>query len=227
MWHLKINIRKASLLLFLLSVFGIFGCTAAMNQTGTDTEVEIYSYLTGMLTRTYAYEYHHTVQTVRNTLEKLKIPIADTIADGLKTEFKARRADETPVAIEIVLIDRDHTQVSVSTGTVGVWDRRVSEQIHGYIAEALDEKTIEDEKLPEEPAKTEAQPVVDEVVQPEIVEENLAEDSKSPAVQTAAAGDQIFPDSPNVIFFGQDSNELSDTAMAKLDRIYEMLTDNP
>jgi outer membrane protein OmpA-like peptidoglycan-associated protein len=223
--------KKSSLkfagLMVLVGIFGIYGCTTAMNETGTDTEVEIYSYLTGMLTRTYASEYHATVQATRNTLENLKIPITDTIADGLKTEFKARRADETPVAIEIVLIDGDHTQVSVSTGTVGVWDRRVSEQIHVYIADALDKKRIDDEKLPEDSAKADAEPTIGEVVEPGITEEDLAVESAPTTVQAATATDQIFPDSPNVIFFGNDSNELSDTGIEKLDRIYEILISNP
>jgi outer membrane protein OmpA-like peptidoglycan-associated protein len=227
MFSLTKSSLKLTTLLMLFCFFGIYGCTAAMNGTGADTEVEIYSYLTGMLTRTYESEYHQTVQAARNTLENLKIPITDTIADGLKTEFKARRADETPVAIKIVLIDQDHTQVSVSTGTVGVYDRRVSEQIQSYIAKALVQKMIDDEKLPEDSAKTEAQPAIGEVIQPGITEKNLAEESGPATVQAATPAGQIFPDSVNVIFFGNDSNELSDTAIEKLDRIYEILTHNP
>jgi outer membrane protein OmpA-like peptidoglycan-associated protein len=213
--------------LLLLSLFGLYGCTAAMNETDTDPGVETYSYLSGKLTRAYESEYHATVQAVRNTLEKLKIPIMDTIADGLKTEFKAQRADETPVAVEIVLIDRDLTQVSISTGTVGVWDRRVSEQIHGYISEALDIKITDDEKPPKDSAKADAQPTIGEVVQPEITEENLAEDTSPTTAQAPTPAEPIFPGAANVIFFEHNSNAISDTEIEKLERIYEILTNNP
>jgi outer membrane protein OmpA-like peptidoglycan-associated protein len=184
-------------------------------------------YITGDLTRTYIFEYHETVQAVRGTLEKLMIPITDTVADGLKTEFTARRADDTPVEIEIVLIDEARTQVSVRTGTVAAWDRRVSGQIHGYIAEALELKIMEGEKPAEDSAKTEAEPAVVEVVEPGITEENLSQVSEPATVAAAPPTYEILPDSPNVVFFGNDSNELSDTAVEKLDRIFEILTDNP
>ena len=218
---------KLSVWFLLLSFLTLAGCTAAMNAKEADPEVETYSYITGHLTRTYLSEYHDTVQAVRSTLEKLIIPITDTIADGLKAEFKARRADDTPVKIGIVLIDKAHTQVSVRTGTVGVWDRRVSGQIHGYIAEALELKITEDEKPAEDSAKTDAEPSIGEVVQPRITEENLAEESEPAPVPAAPPTFQIFPDSPNVIFFDNDSNDLSDTAIEKLDRIFEILTDKP
>ena len=221
------SILKLADLMVLVCIFGIYGCTTAMNETGTDTEHEIYSYITGMLTRTYESEYHATVQAARSTLEKLKIPITDTIADGLKTEFTARRADDTPVAIEIVLIDGDLTQVSVSTGTVGVWDRRVSEQIHGYIYEALSQKIAGDEKPPEDSTKADVEPTIGEVVQLGITEEDLAEASAPAPAPAAPPPVQIFPDSPNVIFFDKDSNALTDTATEKLNRIYEILTANP
>jgi outer membrane protein OmpA-like peptidoglycan-associated protein len=198
-----------------------------MNGTDADPGIETYSYLTGKLSRTYESEYHETVQAVRNTLEKLKIPIMDTIADGLKTEFKAQRADETPVAVEIVLIDRNLTQVSVSTGTVGVWDRRVSEQIHGYINEALGQEIAGDGKPPEDLAKADAEPSIGEVVQPKITEEDLAEDTSLATAPPTPTAEPIFPDSANVIFFEQNSNAISDTEFEKLKRIYEILANNP
>jgi outer membrane protein OmpA-like peptidoglycan-associated protein len=198
-----------------------------MNTNEADPGVETYSFLTGHLTRTYLSGYPDTVQAVRSTLEKLIIPIADTIADGLKTKFKARRADDTPVEIEIVLIDKARTQVSVRTGTVGVWDQRVSGQIHSYIAEALALKITEGEKPAEDSAETDAGTAGTEVVAPEITEENLAAEPEAAPARAAAPSYQIFPDSPNVIFFGNDSNDLSDTAADKLDRIFNILTDKP
>jgi outer membrane protein OmpA-like peptidoglycan-associated protein len=203
----------------LLSLLALTGCMAAMNQKEADPGVETYSFITGDLTRTYLSEYPDTVRAVRSALEKLMIPITDTIADGLKTEFKARRADDTPVEIEIVLIDKTRTQVSVRTGTIGAWDRRVSGQIHGYIAEALERKITEGEKPGEDSAKTAAEP--------EITEENLAVESEASPVAAAPPAYQILPDSPNVVFFDNESNNLSDTAVEKLNRIFEIMTDKP
>ena len=227
MYYLKKTSLKRWILLTLVCFSGIYGCTGAMNAKDADPEIETYSYLTGMLTRTYRSEYHQAVQATRRTLEILKIPITDTVADGLKTDFKARRADDTPVGIEIILIDRNLTQVSVSTGTVGVWDRRVSEQIHGYIAGELALKITDEEKPAEASAKADAEPTIGEVVQPQITEENLAEESVPPIAKTPPPAKQIFPDSVNVIFFDKDSNALSDKAVEKLDRIYETLKDDP
>ena len=218
---------KRSVWFLLLSFLTLTGCTAAMDTKEADPGVETYSYITGNLTRTYLSEYPEAVQAVRSTLEKLEIPVADTVADGLKTEFKARRADGTPVEIQIVLIDKSRTQISVRTGAIGVWDRRVSAQIHGYIAEALELKITGDEKPAEEPAKADAGPGSVEAVEPGITEENLFEASEPAPVATAPPVYQILPDSPNVIFFGNDSNDLSDTAIEKLDRIFEILTDKP
>ena len=218
---------KRSVWFLLLSFLTLIGCTAAMDTKEADPGVEPYSYITGNLTRTYLSEYPDTVQAVRSTLEKLGIPVADTVADGLKTEFKAGRADGTPVEIEIVLIDKARTQVSVRTGTIGVWDRRVSAQMHGYIAEALELKITEDEKPAEEPAKADAGPGSVEAVEPGITEENLFEASEPAPVAAVPPVYQILPDSPNVIFFDNDSNDLSDTAIEKLDRIFEILTDKP
>lgn len=220
-------IQNLIVLLSILSSFCVYGCATALIGAGAAASGVTYSYFTGKLTKTYESEYHETVQAARNTLETLKIPITDTIADGLKTEFNAKRADETPVAIEIVLIDQKSTEVSVRTGSVGIWDRRVSEQIHGYISEALTQKMADDEKPPADSVEADTEPTTDEVVQPEIIEEDLAKDSKRAPVQAALPGDQIFPDSENVIFFERDSNALTGTATEKLDRIYEILTNNP
>ena len=215
------------ILLTVICLSAIYGCTPAMNAKEADPGIESYSFLTGMLTRTYQSEYPETVQATRKTLEKLKIPITDTVADGLKTEFKARRADDTPVAIEIILINPELTQVSVSTGTMGIWDRRVSEQIQGYIAQALELKITDEEKPSEDSDKTDAQPTIGEVVQPEITEENLAEDASASTVPAPTPEKPIFPDSANVIFFAQNSNVISDTEVEKLERIHETLVNNP
>jgi outer membrane protein OmpA-like peptidoglycan-associated protein len=233
-------IQNLIVLLSVLSFFGVYGCATALIGAGAAAGAGTYSYFSGKMTKTYESEYHEAVRASRDTLEKLEIPIAATIADGLKTEFKAKRTDETPVAIEIVSIDREHTEVSVRTGSVGIWDRRVSEQIQGYIGEALGYKIADDKRSLDDSAKAEAQSTRGEGVHPPIVEEDLDDTSSQEDVSAQSSADhglqaqwqksakayEVRLDSPNVIFFKQNSNELSNPAILKLDRIYDILTNN-
>ncbi|MEJ2098710.1 MAG: DUF3568 family protein [Desulfobacterales bacterium] len=229
-------------LLSLVSFFGLYGCAAAVIGMGAAAGTAgAFSYFTGKLTKTYESEYHDTVRASSATLQKLKIPIVETIADELKTEIKARRPDDTPVAIDVVRIDQDHTQVSVRTGSFGLWDKRVSEQIQGYIDQNLNRIALGTEKLPENMTQDDIQPAIGERVKPEITEEELDE---NPVQQTVPAESmvnldsqtgaekpsksfQIDVDSIFTIFFMQNSNDLSDRAIEKLDQIFEILLKNP
>jgi outer membrane protein OmpA-like peptidoglycan-associated protein len=230
-----------TVLLSLLSFFGLYGCAVAVIGIGATGAAGAFSYFSGKLTKTYESEYHDTVRASSDTLERLKIPIAETIADELKTEFKARRPDDTPVAIEVVRIDQAHTQVSVRTGSFGLWDKRVSEQIHGYIDQNLNSSAIVAEKSSDNLARDDIHPTIGEEVQPEIIEEELDESTvpeteRAQSIanlggQTHAQKPSIFPqmnaDSIFIIFFKQNSNDLSEKAIEKLDQIFEILVKNP
>jgi len=227
-------------LVSLLSFFGLYACAVAVIGIGA-AGAGAFSYFSGKLTKTYESEYHDTIRASSDTLERLKIPITETISDELKTEIKARRPDDTPVAIEVVRIDQNHTQVSVRTGSFGIWDKRVSEQIHGYINQKLNPSAIDAEKSSENLARDDIQPPAVEGVQPKIIEEDLAENSVQEAVPAESIfnlGDQtqaqkasklaeMTADSVFIIFFNQNSNDLSEKAIEKLDQIYEILLKNP
>lgn len=230
-----------TVLLSLLSFFGLYGCAVAVIGIGATGAAGAFSYFSGKLTKTYESEYHDTVRASSDTLERLKIPIAETIADELKTEFKARRPDGTPVAIEVVRIDQDHTQVSVRTGSFGVWDKRVSEQIHGYIDQNLNRGALDAEKASENFPQDDIQPTIGEAVKQEITEEELDDNSVEQTVPAESIADrggqtdaekpskfyQINADSIFIIFFTQNSNALSEKAIEKLDQIFEILIKNP
>ena len=219
----------------LLSVFVLQGCAVAVIGIGAGAGAV--AYFNGKLTKTYESEYHQIVRAAKDTLQKLKIPITKSVADELKTEIQAKRSDGTPVTIEVVRIDRHHSNVSVRIGNVGLKERRVSEQIHGYIDRKLGGTLVVNEKPKEgqgtQAAETEA-----------IIEEDLAQ---SPAPASAPAPVQpktgTEPVSPNLeakrlkaarmlvdsafyIFFEQDSNALSPKSMQKLDRIYGIVSKN-
>jgi outer membrane protein OmpA-like peptidoglycan-associated protein len=234
------KILDLNLFLSLLSFLGLYGCALAVIGIAAGG-AGAFAYFNGKLTKTYESEYHDTVRASSTTLEGLKIPISETITDELKTEIKAKRTDETPVAIEIVRIDRDHTQVSVRTGSLGVWDKRVSEQIHGYINQNLNRSTIDDEKSSENLAQEDIQPTIGEVVQPEIIEEDLDDNFVQETAPTESIANldgqaqgkkppklaEMLVDSAFIIFFEQNSNDLSEKAIEKLDGVFEILIKNP
>jgi len=226
--------------LSLLSAFSLYGCAVALIGIGA-AGAGAFAYFNGKLTKTYESEYYDTVRASSNTLEKLKIPITASIADGLKAEIKATRFDDTPIEIEVIRIDRNHTQVSVRAGSVGVWDRRVSEQIHGYINQNLNQSIIDDEKSSENIAQDDVRPTIGEVVQPEIIEEDLDDNpvqetnhtkyivnlggqtqAEKPPKYAEMTADSVF-----AIFFKQNSNDISEKAIEKLDQVVKILVKNP
>jgi outer membrane protein OmpA-like peptidoglycan-associated protein len=224
--------------LSLLIVFSLYGCAVAVIGIGA-AGAGAFAYLNGKLTKTYESEYHDTVRASGTALEKLRIPVSEIISDELKTEIKARRPDDTPVEIEVVRMDQDHSQVSVRTGSVGVWDKRVSEQIHGYIDQNLN-RTIGDEKSLENLAMADVQSITGEGVKPEITEEDLVDNSiqgtapgesevnqNGPAqAETLTRFAKMTTDSVFIIFFKQNSNDLSEKAIKKLDQVFEILRKN-
>jgi len=172
--------------------------------------------------KTYPIEYHTTVQASSETLEELKIPVTETVADGLKTTLKAQRPDGTPVVVKVVRISRNSTEVSVRTGNMGLGGKRVADQINEIIYERLGSGEKDN-------------------FRPEITEENL-DDSANQQLAGAApaleAGDQAWERSPEkvaailndsilIIYFSQNSKKLSDTAREKLDQVVEIIRNNP
>ena len=234
------KILNLNLILSLLCVFSLYGCAVALVGIGA-AGAGAAAYFNGKLTKTYESEYHDTVQASSATLEDLKIPITETITDELKTEIKARRPDGTPVAIEIIRIEQDLTQVSVRTGSLGFWDKRVSEQVHGYINQNLNRKPMADQKSSANLTQDEFQPAIGQGDQTEIIEENLENNSVQETAHTesiVSLGGQekaenppksaeMLVDSIFVIFFKQNSNDLSGKAIEKLDRIFTILVKNP
>lgn len=233
------KILNFNVLVSLFCVFSLCGCAVALVGIGA-AGAGATAYFNGKLTKMYESEYHETVQACSATLDNLKIPVTETIKDELKAEIKARRPDGTPVAIEIVRIEQDLTQVSVRTGSLGIWNKRVSEQIHGYINQNLDRKPIAGQKSSANSSPDDFRSKIGQEDQPQIIEEDLADISIQETVQTDSSADsgrqaqteapskftQMAADSVFIIFFNQNSNALSQKAVTKLDQIYEILIMN-
>ena len=218
------NIKFAILIIYLCFSI-ISGCTV----------------LQGKLVKTYQAEYHDTVQASSDTLKNLKIPVTKEMSDELKTVIHAQRFDGTPVSIEVVRIERDLTEVSVRTGTGVVPDKRVPTQIHEFISENLLQQSKDDTKHTENIEQEDIQASLDKATKQGIIEENLDDDSAEEIISAESATDfddqkqserppklaGIYTDSVFIIFFNQDSNALSPKEMQKLDRVAEIILNNP
>ena len=237
---MKQKILNLHVFFSLFCVFNLYGCAAAVIGLGA-AGAGAAAYFNGKLTKTYESEYHDTIRASSSTLKDLKIPITESISDELKTEIKAKRPDGTPITIEIIRIDQELTQVSVRTGSLGIRDKQVSDQIHGYIDRNLNRRFVADQKSAENLAQDDTQPTIGEGDQAEIIEEDLEDNSVQEAVPAESIADpgshelaktspkfaEITTDSIFVIFFDQNSNALSQDAIKKLDQVFEILLKNP
>ena len=114
------------------SVFFSF-CLSVLLLNGGCAELQ------GKLVKTYQLQYNQAVQASTDALENLEISILTEKGDELGTEILARRGDGTPVTVEVKRVDRNFTQIAVSTGA-GVdryMSQDASEQIHEYIRKQL------------------------------------------------------------------------------------------
>ena len=118
------NYMKSTLLIVCLSVLLLTGGCAELQ---------------GKSIKTYQLQYNAAVQASTDALEDLEISILNKEVDELGTQILARRADGTPVTVEVERVDRNFTRVSVGTGA-GVaryLDKNVSDQIHEFIRKQL------------------------------------------------------------------------------------------
>jgi outer membrane protein OmpA-like peptidoglycan-associated protein len=174
--------------------------------------------LQGSLTKSYESEYHNTVKASSDTLEYLKIPVTEKLSDGLKTVIKAQRFDGTPVTIEVLRVNQNLTEVLVRTGKGLVLDKRVSTQIHEFISERLAQQT---EQAPAE------KDLDDESAQKTITVESINESDDQTQNHRSSKLTEIYTDSVFIIYFNEDSNELTEKAKEKLDRVVEIILKKP
>jgi len=128
-------IRKALIILLLASYFITLGCAAFIAGSGAGAGV--YSYANGELKTSYQATFDETNQVCTSVLRSLEMVITEKTIDGIKATIKAKQTDGTPVTIKTVMITPGTTEVSVRSGIVGIWDKKVSELIHASIAQRL------------------------------------------------------------------------------------------
>ena len=129
-------IKKLLILTLLLSCC-VFMAGCGVVVTGAAVGAGVYTYMDGQLQRSYQAPFDKTNQACMATLKGLKIAIIEEGSDGINTTIKAKRTDGTPVTIKTAMIEPTITEVSVRSGVVGIWDKKVSELIHASIAQKL------------------------------------------------------------------------------------------
>ena len=202
---------------------GLATCGCAAVVIGAGAGAGAAAYLTGKVTRTYDSEYNQTVGACIETLDSLEIPPAEKTADKLKTTINAKRADGTPITVEVVRAGPRQTEVGIRTGAVGVTELNVSEMIQEMIQERLagikmEKSTAAKEGRPKiEPEEAEKPPAIDDG----------KKISRKKEGQTATQNIAKRSLPGLTIFFDQGSNELLQSEIAKLDKIIETLLSQP
>ena len=111
------------------------GCVAVV--VGAGAGAGTYVYAEGALKRSYEADYEQTYQVCVGILADLDQPIIKETTDGVHTAISTERSDKTPVFIKITILEPGRTEVSVRTGTLGMWKKDISEQYHKFIEERL------------------------------------------------------------------------------------------
>ncbi len=128
-------INKLTAALLITGLITCSGCVALVAGVGAGAGA--YSYVSGELKRTYNAPFEKAVSDSLDALQSLKITVINKESGGITTTINAEKSDKTPVTVEITLLGPTITEVSVRTGVVGLWDKKVSELIHAHIAKRL------------------------------------------------------------------------------------------
>ena len=129
-------IRNGIILLLLFLYVIVLGCAAFIAGTGAGG-VGAYTYINGELKTSYYAEFDETNRTCTEVLNSLEMEITEETSDNMKATIKAKQSNGTPVTIKTVKITPGTTEVSVRSGILGIWDKKVSELIHASIAQRL------------------------------------------------------------------------------------------
>ena len=125
------------LLLFpILSCYLIItGCAAVVAGAGAGAGV--YAFMNGELKKSYPAAFDNIVQASTESIKSLDMTIIEEQPDSRITVIKAEQTDGTPVTLKIEMITPEATSVSIRSGIIGVWEKKVSELIHARIAQQL------------------------------------------------------------------------------------------
>lgn len=230
--------RYILLILLAFNPILLIGCTPAVIGVGFGVGIGAAAYSSGELSKIYKADYHEAVDASKNTLKRLKIPQLETISDELKTEIKAKRPNGTPITVEAERIDRNHTEITVRTGTIGIWEKHVSRQIHEYIEASLTPQSRKKDRITKNDSakqkKIYAKKSVKEKVELKNKTPKLPTKSRSKENVLTSESSSLFSQNGKsltnlriVIVFQQDSNRLQKKTVEKLNDFASLIDKNP
>lgn len=127
--------RLFSALVLITSPLLHTGCPLFIAGVGAGAGV--FTYIHGELKRTYPVNFDSAVSACKEALDKLEITVTEENSADNRVMIAGRQTNGTPVNIKIERVGLDITEISVRTGSLGVWDKDVSELIHASIAHRL------------------------------------------------------------------------------------------
>jgi hypothetical protein len=128
-------LKRLYLIIAIMYLWLSSGCIALL--VGAGAGAGTFAYVNGKLSRTYQANYETTYAACKGILEDMKQPVLEEKTDGTQTTIRSQRFDETPMIINVRIIDPEWTEVSVRTGHIGVWKREISEQFHEFLAKRI------------------------------------------------------------------------------------------
>jgi len=127
------NIIPVFIILSLLTFYGCAGVVIGGAAAGTG----VYTYLKGEVIRNYYKKFDQCVETSNQVLKGLKVTMLPPSYETAKTILKAERTNRSVITVTITKLKPNLTEISIRSGVVGMWDKKLSELIHESIAEKL------------------------------------------------------------------------------------------
>jgi outer membrane protein OmpA-like peptidoglycan-associated protein len=197
------------------------GCAAVILGAGAGTGAAVYQQ--AKVTQTYDAQYRPSIRACLEALDSLDMPVTEKTVDDLKANISARRADGTPVSVEVVRAGPARTEVSVRTGVFGITEIETSRRVHERIESRLAAMAAAGSRAPEGSGPRPA---------PEAVESRPAQKQGQPSpARKAPSAPGSLPAKGRppgvVVYFGADSNELRPDEIAKLNAFVALHRNRP
>jgi uncharacterized lipoprotein len=130
--------KKIICIFALLLSFAFSGCVPMAMMVGAAAGIGGYKYVEGNMTVIFNAPFKSTWQASLDALEGMNLKIEDKDHGLTSGKIKARRADDTVVAVSMEYISADQTQATIKVGLFG--DEKESNSIKDKIADILFKK---------------------------------------------------------------------------------------
>jgi len=122
---------------FIIAIFMPFsGCNEAIIGA-VSAGTGVYTYLKGEVKRSYYIRFDKCIESTNEVLNELNVNIMKPSYETAKVILKAKRINGSIIIITLIKIKPTLTEISIRSGIIGVWDKKLSELIHESIVEKL------------------------------------------------------------------------------------------